>query len=148
MIINETAAKKLGYNNRSPELINNRYRVIGEVKDFTISSLRDNVTPLAQVMAPDWMASLNVKLQTGNLPQLMERIEGKLKTLAPNQQFEYSFMDDDFNAMYNNEQRMGKLFLIFTVVALSIACLGLFGLAAYAAEQRRREVSIFFLFFF
>ncbi|MFB9845433.1 ABC transporter permease [Mucilaginibacter ginsenosidivorans] len=142
MIINQTAAKKLGYKGDPTALVNKRYRIIGVVKDFNFSSLRDNVTPLAMVMAPDWMASLNVKLQTGNLPQLMERIENKWKTLAPGQQFEYSFMDDDFNAMYSNEQRMEKLFFIFTALALGIACLGLFALAAYAAEQRRREISI------
>lgn len=142
MIINETAAKKLGYKDDPTELVNNRYHIIGVVKDFNFSSLRDNVTPLAMVMAPDWMASLSVKLQPGNLPALRDRIESKWKMLVPGQQFEYSFMDDDFNALYNNEQRMGKLFLIFTVVALGIACLGLFALAAYAAEQRRREISI------
>jgi putative ABC transport system permease protein len=72
----------------------------------------------------------------------MKRIESTWKTLAPNLHLEYSFMDDDFNAMYSNEQRMVKLFVIFTTLAVIIACLGLFGLAAYAAEQRNREISI------
>lgn len=142
MIINETAAKKLEYKGDDAQLINKRYHIIGVVKDFNFSSLRDNVTPLAMTMAHDWMASLSVKLQTDDLPQLMGRIESKWKTLAPGQQFEYSFMDDDFNAMYSNEQRMGKLFFVFTSLAVIIACLGLFGLATYAAEQRDREIAI------
>jgi putative ABC transport system permease protein len=142
MIINETAAKMLGYNGSPSERINEKYHIIGVVKDFNFSSLRDNVTPLVMVMAPDWMASLSIRLQTNNLPALMNRIENTWKTLAPNQQFEYSFMDDDFNAIYNNEQRMGKLFFVFATFAIFIACLGLFGLSAYAAEQRNHEISI------
>lgn len=142
MIVNETAAKMLGYHGDPSERINTKYHIIGVVKDFNFSSLRDNVTPLVMVMAPDWMASLSIKVNTGNLPAVMSRIESAWKQLSPNQHFEYSFMDEDFNAMYANEQRMGKLFIIFTTLAIVIACLGLFGLAAYAAEQRNREIGI------
>jgi putative ABC transport system permease protein len=143
MIINETAAKKLRYTGSLSEKVNNHYHIIGVVKDFNFSSLRDNVTPLAMVMTHDyWMASLNIKLKTDNLPKLMNQIKDIWTKFAPNQQFEYSFMDDDFNTMYSNEQRMGNLFVVFTSLALIIACLGLFGLAAYAAEQRNREIGI------
>jgi putative ABC transport system permease protein len=143
LIINETAAKRLGYNSSNPENINKKYHIIGVVKDFNFSSLRDNVTPLFMTMTRDyWLASLTVKVKTSDLPGLMSRIEDKWKIIAPNQHFEYSFMDDDFNALYKNEQRMGQLFTIFTILAIIIACLGLFGLAAYAAEQRNREISI------
>ena len=145
LVLNETAAKMLGYTGNSLQKIGNAhkdYHVIGVVKDFNFSSLRENVTPLVMIMAPDWMASLSVKVNTTNLPALMNRIENKWKASAPNQHFEYSFMDEDFNALYSSEQRMGKLFITFTVLAIIIACLGLFGLAAYAAEQRTREVSI------
>ncbi len=145
LILNETAAKMLGYAGNPLQKITNvkkEYHIIGVVKDFNFSSLRDNVTPLVMVMAPDWMASLSVKVNTNNLPALMNRIENQWKASAPNQHFEYSFMDEDFNALYSSEQRMGKLFIIFTGLAIIIACLGLFGLAAYAAEQRTREVSI------
>jgi putative ABC transport system permease protein len=144
-IVNQTAAKMLGYNSNAPENVifsKKPYHIIGVVKDFNFSSLRDNLTPLVLVMAPDWMASLSIKVNTTDLPALMGRIENKWKALAPNQHFEYSFMDDDFNALYSNEQRMGKLFIIFTTLAIIIACLGLFGLAAYAAEQRNREIGI------
>ncbi|MBB3057123.1 ABC transporter permease [Mucilaginibacter gotjawali] len=142
MIINETAARMLGYNGSPAERINTKYHIIGVVKDFNFSSLRDNVTPLFMVMAPDWMASLSIKVNTTDLPALMGRIESTWKQLSPNQHFEYSFMDEDFNALYSNEQRMGQLFIIFTTLAIIIACLGLFGLAAYAAEQRNREIGI------
>jgi len=145
VVINESAARALEYNGNGLEKITNAnqdYHIIGVVKDFNFSSLRNNVTPLVMTMTRDWMASLSIKIKTNNLPALMSSIRGKWKVVAPNQQFDYSFMDDDFNAIYKNEQRMGRLFVIFTTLAIVIACLGLFGLAAYAAEQRNREISI------
>ncbi|MDB5128771.1 ABC transporter permease [Mucilaginibacter sp.] len=145
LIINETAVKMLGYNGDPSEKIiniNREYHIIGVVKDFNFNSLKDNVTPLVMTMTSDDMASLSIKISTGNLSALMNKLENKWKALAPNQQFEYSFMDEDFNTMYNNEQRMGKLFITFTTLAIIIACLGLFSLAAYAAEQRNKEIGI------
>jgi putative ABC transport system permease protein len=90
----------------------------------------------------DWLARLSVRVNTHNLPSLMTRIEKTWKTIAPNEHFDYSFMDADFDALYRTEQRMGQLFILFTGLAIAIACLGLFGLAAYAAEQRNREIGI------
>jgi putative ABC transport system permease protein len=145
VIINETAVRVFGYGNdplNKPFYSGKKCHIIGVVKDFNFTSLRDNISPLAMVMDNDWMASLSVKVNTNNLPALINQLERKWKDLAPNSQFEYSFMDEGFNALYKNEQRMGKLFIIFTTLAIIIACLGLFGLAAYAAEQRNREIGI------
>jgi putative ABC transport system permease protein len=150
MVINETAAKVFGYGNNAigktittgtvKEL--KKYHVIGVVKDFNFSSLRDNVTPLVMALDNDWLARLSIRTNTQNLPALMAQIEKTWKTIAPNEHFDYSFMDADFDALYRTEQRMGQLFIIFTGLAIAIACLGLFGLAAYAAEQRNREIGI------
>jgi len=145
VIINETMAKRIGYKGDGTDVINDikkNLKIIGVVKDFNFASLRNNVTPLVLAMRDDWMASLSVRMNTANLPSLMQQIENKWKELAPNLHFEYSFMDDDFNTLYDTEQRMGSLFVIFTSLAVIIACLGLFGLAAYAAEQRNREIGI------
>jgi putative ABC transport system permease protein len=150
MVINETAAKTFGYgDNPIGKTITTgmgkdlkKYHVIGVVKDFNFSSLRDNVTPLVMTLDNDWLARLSIRVSTHNLPALMTRIEKTWKTIAPNEHFDYSFMDADFDALYRTEQRMGQLFTIFTGLAIAIACLGLFGLAAYAAEQRNREISI------
>ncbi len=145
VIINETMAKRIGYKGDGTDVINDikkNLNIIGVVKDFNFASLRNNVTPLVLAMRDDWMASLSVRMNTSNLPRLMQQIEDKWKELAPNLHFEYSFMDDDFNTLYNTEQRMGNLFIIFTSLAIVIACLGLLGLAAYAAEQRTREIGI------
>jgi putative ABC transport system permease protein len=62
--------------------------------------------------------------------------------MAPGQPFDYSFMNDDFNAAYQSEQRIGKIFIAFAILAIVIACLGLFGLVTYAAEQRTKEIGI------
>lgn len=150
MVINETAAKVFGYgNNPIGKTITTgmgkdvkKYHVIGVVKDFNFSSLRDNVTPLVMALDNDWLARLSIRVNTHNLPALMARIEKTWKNIAPNEHFEYSFMDADFDALYRTEQRMGQLFILFTGLAIAIACLGLFGLAAYAAEQRTREIGI------
>ncbi|MDB5088398.1 MAG: cell division protein FtsX, partial [Mucilaginibacter sp.] len=145
VVINETMAKMISYKGDGSEKItdmNKDYKIIGVVKDFNFSSLRDNITPVMLVMNHDWLASLSIRVNTSNLPALMQKVENNWKALQPNLHIDYSFMDDDFNALYNNEQRMGKIFIIFTTLAIIIACLGLFGLAAYAAEQRNREISI------
>jgi putative ABC transport system permease protein len=150
IVINETAAKLLGYaNNPINKSLYSRtgkdakkYTIIGVVKDFNFSSLRDNITPLVMVIGDSWVARLSVRVNTRNLRVTLAQIENKWKTVAPNEHFEYSFMDEDFNALYRTEQRMGSLFVVFTALAIIIACLGLFGLAAYAAEQRSREIGI------
>jgi putative ABC transport system permease protein len=150
MVINETAAKVFGYGNDAigktittgtPKDLK-KYHVIGVVKDFNFSSLRDNVTPLVMALDNDWLARLSIRVNTHNLPALMAQIEKTWKTIVPNEHFDYSFMDVDFDALYRTEQRMGQLFVLFTGLAIAIACLGLFGLAAYAAEQRNREIGI------
>jgi len=73
---------------------------------------------------------------------LLAQVKSKWKDLSPNQQFNYSFMDEDFDSLYRSEQRIGTIFVSFTSLAIVIACLGLFGLAAYAAEQRTKEIGI------
>ena len=153
VIINETAARMLGYYNDplnkkiySPEdqdgkTVVKEYNVIGVLKDFNFKSLRDNITPVVMKLSSD-NGALSVRINSKSLKPFVSRIENVWNKLSPNQHFEYSFMDQDFDAAYSFEQRTGKIFLSFTVLALIIACLGLFGLAAYAAEQRNREIGI------
>jgi putative ABC transport system permease protein len=127
-----------------------QYHIIGVVKDFNFNSLRDNVTPVVLTMTtaferkkqgdrPDVLA---IKVSNEKLPALLSMIEKKWKTFSHNQEFDYSFMDEDFDNLYRAEQRTGKISLLFTTLAIFIACLGLFGLAAYTAEQRTREIGI------
>jgi len=145
VIINETAAKLLGYGG---DILNRplnglrKYHVIGVVKDFNFKSLRENMSPLALVMEKDWMASLSVRVSTQNISGLIDAIHRKWNKLGPGNSFDYTFLDQRFNEVYQSEQRMEQLFIAFASLALIIACLGLFALAAYAAEQRNREIGI------
>jgi len=151
VILNETAAKNLGLANPLNKILyypTDSYgkvikpvHIIGVVKDFNFNSLRYNVTPVVLLYQDDWGA-LAIKIKTANIPALIDQVKNQFKELAPNQQFEYSFLDADFDATYRAEQRIGTIFISFTSLAIIIACLGLFGLAAYAAEQRTKEIGI------
>lgn len=153
IIINESAAKFLGLkdplnkplyrsNGGKQDISNSKeYHIIGIVKDFNFSSLRDVISPVVLVLAQN-KGALSVRINTTNLPFLLSQIKEKWKALSPNVQMNFSFMDQDFDATYRTEQRVGKIFVVFTSLAIIIACLGLFGLAAYAAEQRTKEIGI------
>ena len=151
IIINEAAAKFLAtknlLNKKLYEIkdINtkalNEYRVIGVMKNFNFSSLRDVVTPLALKLGKD-NGNISVRINSSDIPNVLAQIKNKWKAIAPLQPFDYSFMDEDFNKLYTTEQRTGQIFITFAVLAILIACLGLFGLVTYAAEQRTKEIGI------
>jgi putative ABC transport system permease protein len=147
IIINEAAAKFLGFKNPINQTVYNArsgiqpYHIVGVMKDFHFKSLRENISPVVLYLSED-RAALNVKVSTANIMSLINQIKDKWKTLTPNQQLDYSFMDADFDAAYRAEDRIGEIFISFTVLAIVIACLGLFGLATYAAEQRTKEIGI------
>jgi putative ABC transport system permease protein len=81
-------------------------------------------------------------MKSADLKALVDQVKAKWTKFAPNQAFNYSFMDGDFDKLYRTEQRTGQIAISFTSLAIIIACLGLFGLAAYAAEQRTKEIGI------
>ncbi len=152
IIINESAAKLLGFAdpiNKTLYYLNNfnnnkdvtAYHIVGVVKDFNFSSLRDVVTPLALLDGVQ-NGSISFRVNTSNIQSLVANIETKWKSMTTGQPFNYSFMDDDFNNTYKSEQQTGKIFISFAVFAILIACLGLFGLVTYAAEQRTKEIGI------
>ena len=151
IVINETAEKKLGFKNPINQLVyypqDNKalvlkpYHIIGVVKDFNFQSLRSNVTPLILFMGND-EGGISIRANAANIPTLLNQIKSKWSGFSPNQQFMYTFMDQDFDAIYRTEQRTGIIFVSFSSLAIIIACLGLFGLAAYAAEQRTKEIGI------
>jgi putative ABC transport system permease protein len=151
VVINGAAARMMGYVNPVGEKLYELtdaqakkmkvWHIIGVVKDFNFNSLREVVTPMGLFLRED-RGDIALRVNSGNIPRLVGQIENKWRTMAPGQPFSYSFMDDDFNALYKSEQRMGKISLSFSLLAICIACLGLFGLAAYAAEQRTREIGI------
>jgi putative ABC transport system permease protein len=153
VIINQTAANMLGFTGdistkklyyipegQTDNAIK-EYHVLGVVKDFNFKSLRDNITPVVMMLENN-SGALSIKMEGADVKPYIARVKDEWNRLSPNQRFEYSFMDEDFNAAYRTEQRTGTLFLIFTSLAVIIASLGLFSLAAYAAEQRNKEIGI------
>ena len=150
-VINEAAARVMGFQNPVGQkyydlmdLTTKRlktWHIIGVVRDFNFNSLRDVVTPMVLYLDEN-RGNIALRVKSDHIPQLIGQIENKWRAMAPGQPFSYSFMDDDFNALYTSEQRMGNISLTFSLLAICIACLGLFGLAAYAAEQRTREIGI------
>jgi len=147
IIVNEAFVKKFGFKDALNKTVYRDsygvqpYHIIGIVKDFNYSSLHDNIKPLAFVYSVD-NGAVTAKVTTTHLPALMSQIKDKWKDLSPNQQFSYSFMDNDFDTTYRSEQHVQQIFFSFSVLAILIACLGLFGLAAFAAEQRYREIGV------
>lgn len=151
IIINEAAAKFLA----TKDLLNkklynfkdfntktlNEWHIIGVIKNFNFSSLRDVITPLALKLGKD-NSNISVRVNTADVSNVLAEMKSKWQTIAPNKPFDYSFMDDDFNKLYTTEQRTGKIFITFAVLAIIIASLGLFGLITYAAEQRIKEIGI------
>lgn len=151
LIINEEAEKQLAFSNPLDQTLYmpgdamvktmNKYHIIGVIKNFNFKSLRDNVTPLVLIYGHN-QGALSIRISSANIPGIISRVKDKWQQVSPNQEFSYSFMDQDFDAQYRSEQRTGLIFVSFTSFAIIIACLGLFGLAAYAAEQRTKEIGI------
>ncbi len=150
VIINQAAARLMGISknpihqkiyNVADDGEKKQYTIIGVLQDFNFASLRDNITPVTMFLQPS-NGALSLKFSTVATKTLIAKVANVWNSLAPSQQLEYSFMDQDFDAAYKAENRTGGLFLAFTTLAIMIACLGLFSLAAYAAEQRVKEIGI------
>jgi len=151
IIINEAAAKLLGFAdpiNKPLYYLNDiktkdikTYHIIGVVKDFNYNSLRQTVTPLALFLG-NQTGKIALKINTTNIKGLIAQIENKWRAMVAGQPFSYSFMDEQFNNIYRAEQRISQISVTFAILAILIACLGLFGLVTYAAEQRIKEIGI------
>ncbi|HUB60376.1 MAG TPA: ABC transporter permease [Puia sp.] len=149
IIVNESAVRLLGWKNPinqtfyrpGDSMKSVAYHVIGVIKDFNFSSMHDKVGPLV-INLSDSRGSLAVRLHGGDIFATVGQIESKWKAMANGVPFSYTFMDDDFNTLYQSEKQTGQLFIAFAVFAIFIACLGLFGLVTYAAEQRMKEIGI------
>ncbi len=152
ILLNEAAVRALGLENPIGEtLIKNagaddeeRVQVLGVVKDFHLESFQYQVKPLAlQYYRPDYLSDfVAVRIAPGGLPAALAQLESSWKRFEPENPFVYSFLDQDFDTLFNAEQRLGKVLGVFTGLAILIACLGLFGLAAFMAEQRTKEIGI------
>jgi putative ABC transport system permease protein len=150
VIINETTAKVLGYEDPTGKKVyasqgsgnpNIVYEIVGVVKNFHYESLRQTVGPLCMRLGNNSWATA-FKINTKDVSALVNQIEAKWKSMAPEMPFSYKFLDQSFDQMYRAEQRVGKVALTFAILTILIACLGLFGLVTYMAEQRTKEIGI------
>ncbi len=148
MVLNEAAIKMFGY--ASPEqAIGRRFKqwgregkIIGVMKDFHFHSLQQGIKPLSMRIEPGGCNLVSVKIAPKNVPATITAIENKWKQLIPKRPFDYFFLDEFFDKQYRSEDRFGRLFLNFAILAIFISCLGLLGLASYSTIQRTKEIGV------
>jgi putative ABC transport system permease protein len=148
MVINEAAMKLFGYSS-AEKAIGKKFdqwgangTIIGVMKDFHFRSLQEVIKPLSMRINIENSSLISVNVGAGNTAATIAAIEAKWKTLIPNRPFSYSFLDEMFDKQYRSEERFGKLFLNFSLLAIFISCLGLLGLASYSTMQRTKEIGI------
>jgi putative ABC transport system permease protein len=156
-IINEAAVKELGFgtpqaalgqalhwNKWEPDSLNpiKKGEIVGVVKDFHVKSLHEKISTTVMQIYPEVLVKMAVKVKAENLPATIEHIKKTWSSFAPGYPLDYNFLDENFEAMYTSEKKLGSLLWIFTLMAIFIGCMGLFGLAAFSAEQRIKEIGI------
>ena len=149
-LINEAAAKVLGFKNYADAVGKNfgygnrRGKLIGVFNDFHFESLHQKITPLV-LLVPRGAGSygrISIKISGSNIPAALDRIESTWKNFLPDTPYQYTFLDENFARLYEAEQRQKTILIIFASLAIFIACLGLFGLSAFAIMQRLKEIGI------
>jgi putative ABC transport system permease protein len=144
-MVNETLARQLNWEDPTGKFLfrDGEHKIIGVVRDFQFASVHQEIGPLVFTMNP-YMGYdyLLVRFNTANLPGLIAQIASIWKETDPNEPFEYSFMDEMFDRVYRSEEQMSRMLLYVAILAILIACMGLFGLALYNTEQRTREIGV------
>jgi putative ABC transport system permease protein len=153
MVINEMAARELGFANAS-EAANQqlfidwrgetiRFEVVGVVKDFHFQDLHSEIKPYGfQMVGQNSYNYLIAHASGARLQDVLSDIETAWAKLNPGEPFEYNFLDESFDANYAADERLSQMVYYFTIIAIFISCMGLFGLATFSAEQRTREIGI------
>jgi len=144
-IINEAAVRVL----QLKDPLNTRFewkekkgKVIGIVKDFQYQSLKDEINPLIIHIKPEFTFVYAMRIRPEGIPATLAFIENEWRQLDPEHPFEYTFMDETFDALYRSEEKLGQIFSTFSILAIFVASLGLFGLALFMVEQRTKEIGI------
>ncbi|MFA8434637.1 MAG: ABC transporter permease [Marinifilaceae bacterium] len=149
-LINEAAYKKFGWTNFEERILSRMtdnegttkpMKIIGVVKNFHYETLHKTIVPLVLYFG-DNKAMMAIRYKTKDLPALIENVNKTWKKFSPNQRMSYNFMDDAFEYTYNQEKRTASIFGIFTLLSILIACMGLFGLAAFTAERKIKEIGV------
>ena len=150
LILNETAVKSYGLTDPVGKRLRlngngDYFTIIGVVKDFNFQSLHDPITPLTIRSNENFVGGVAytfVRVKGRDVQSVVAGIENTWKTLAPGEPFKYVFLNENLRAQYEKEKLAGKIFSMFSGLAIIIACVGLFGLAAYTANQRTKEIGI------
>jgi len=146
-ILNESALKETGL---SPEkavgtkmsLSGRKGEIIGVVSDFHFSSMHERISPLVLFNEEDQHNYIFIKLAPGEINATLAEFKKVCAEVIPHRPFEYKFLDEQYQALYSNEQRMGQICTVFATITIFIACLGLLGLVAFAAAQKTKEIGI------
>ena len=145
IILNETAVEVMGLKNPVGTIIDMRgpnREIIGVVKDFNIQSLYNEIAPMALLCRTEWVSNLVVKIKAGEERSAIASLEKLYGEFNPGLAFNFRFLDNQYQELYQSEQRVSTLSKYFAGMAILISCLGLFGLAAFSAERRRKEIGI------
>lgn len=143
IILNEAAAAKIGYSPAEAigkKLSNNE--IVGVVRNFHFKSLHNKIQPLLLILYPRFTQEISVRLAGHETAQTIGFIKKTWETTYPGRLFQFKFVDEQVNMHYQSDQRTGTLVTIFSILSIFVACLGLFGLAAFALEERKREIGI------
>ena len=145
IILNEKAVEVMGLENPIGTIIDMRgpnREIIGVVKDFNIQSLYNEIAPMALLCRTEWISNLVVKIKAGQEKSTIASLEKLYGEFNPGLAFDFQFLDSQYQQLYTSEQRVSTLSKYFAAMAIIISCLGLFGLAAFSAERRKKEISI------
>ncbi len=141
VILNESAVKALSLQNPVGAILNNDLRVIGVVTDFNFESMRNTVEPAALTLNPNG-GRLAIKLRNENARETLTYAQSLWASFGPVDPMSFYFLDENFERLMEKERVLSKAVLIFTILAIFITCLGLYGLSAYMAEQRTKEIGV------
>lgn len=145
-VLNESAAKLMGFEQPVGETVHwmgHSFQVIGVIKDMVMQSPFDPVMPAIFYMAPWKVGVLNIRINPAtDAGTALKKIENVYKQYNPGQPFEYNFVDDEYGRKFAAEERVGKLSAFFSILAIFISCLGIFGMASFMAEQRTKEIGV------
>ncbi|MGO4294137.1 ABC transporter permease [Chitinophaga sp. RAB17] len=149
-IVNQTAARQLGFKDDAvgkriewrPGYMNRHGTIIGVVEDFNLRSLQMPVDPIIYMVKQDEVAILTLRLAAGDQKAILKRVEAAWNSIVPDTPFNFTFVENDIRAQYAAERTLGKLFGIFSGLAIFIACMGLLGLSMLISRQRTKEIGI------
>jgi putative ABC transport system permease protein len=144
-IINEEVAKLMGRESvvgESCMFFGREGTIIGVMRNWHYQPVRNKIEPLAIYIEPEWNRVMLIRIPAGDISESIKSIENVWKQVIPTYPFEYYFLDENFDEMYRAEESIGTLLKYFTVLAVFVACLGLFGLASFTSEQRTKEIGI------